>query len=294
MSEERFYPPRSFCAVGPDNSDYRSARIVVLPVPYDSTVSAKAGARDGPLAIIDASCDLELYDVGLGFEPYRVGIHTLPEVAPHTGDPERMMLRIEQIAAELLDDGKFVALLGGEHSVSIGSVRAHAERHPNMSVLAFDAHADLRDEYLGSRYNHACSLRRHLDRCSVVQVGLRSASIEEAQFIRERGLPFFSPEAYRDLPNGPEEILAHLNEDVYINIDIDAFDPAQMAAVGTPEPGGLFWHEVDLLLRAVAKERRIVGFDVTELAPVWGRPADAHLAAKLAYRLMGLTFGPTE
>ncbi len=294
MTEERFYPPRSFAAVPVEHAGFRGARVVVLPVPYDSTTTARAGARDGPDAIIDASQDMELYDVGLGFEPYLAGIHTLPLVAPHTGDPERMLLRVEQIVAELLDDGKFVVLLGGEHTLSVGAVRAHADRFPNFSVLALDAHADLRPEYLGTPYNHACSLRRHLERAPVVQVGLRSASVEEAQYIREKTLPFFTPETYRALPNGPEEIVAHLNENVYVNIDIDAFDPSQVAGVGTPEPGGLFWHEVDALLRHVAAERRIVGFDVTELAPVYGLPSDAHLVAKLVYRLIGLALGPPE
>lgn len=294
MIEERFYPPRSFVAVPPELSTYADARVVIVPVPYDSTTSARAGAREGPRAIIDASEDLELYDVGLGFEPYLYGIHTLPEVAPHTGDPEQMMLRIQQIIEELLRDDKFVVTLGGEHTISVGAVRAHAERFSNLSVLALDAHADLRDEYLGTRFNHACSLRRHLERCPVVQVGLRSASAEEADHIRAADLPFFSPERYRDMADGAAEIVSRLSENVYVNIDIDAFDPSQVTGVGTPEPGGLFWHEVDPLLRRVASERRIVGFDVTELAPAYGSEADAHLAAKLVYRLIGLALGPPD
>ncbi len=292
MTEERFFPPRSFAAVPPEQADYAGARVVVLPVPYDSTTSARSGAREGPRAIIAASEDLELYDIGLGFEPYLCGIHTMQDVAPDTGDPERMMRRIQEIAGELLDDGKFVVTLGGEHTVSVGAVSAHAERYPNLSVLALDAHADLREEYLGTRFNHACSLRRHLERCPVVQVGLRSASAEEAAYIRDEKLPFYTPEAYRELTDGAGEVVSRLTSDVYINIDIDAFDPSQVTGVGTPEPGGLFWHEVDPLLRRVAAERRIVGFDVTELAPIYGSEADAHLAAKLVYRLIGLAMGP--
>lgn len=292
MAEERFYNPRSFLSPPPETTEYRGAQVVVLPIPYDSTTTARAGAREGPRAVLDASEDLEWFDVGLGYEPYLVGIHTLPDVAPYTGGPERMALRIEQIVAELLDDGKFVVTLGGEHTVSVGAVRAHAERFPHLSVLALDAHADLRDEYLGTPYNHACSLRRHLERVPVVALGMRSASIEEAQYIKERKLPFYTPEAYRELLDGPGAIAEQLTQDVYINIDIDGFDPVQVSGVGTPEPGGLFWTEVDSLFRRVAAERRIVGFDVTEFAPHYGSRAEAHLVAKLVYRLIGLAFGP--
>lgn len=294
MEDERFHPPRSFAAVGAEHSEYRTSHVVVLPVPYDSTTSARAGAREGPAAIIDASQDLELYDVGLGFEPYLHGVHTMAEVAPDTGSPERMMKRIESVVAELLADGKLVAMLGGEHTVSVGAVRAHAGRIPDLSVLVLDAHADLRDEYLGTRYNHACSIRRHMECCPVVQVGLRSASLEEAHKIRDERLPFYSPESFRTLDDGVDAIVSLLSENVYINIDIDGYDPSQVAGVGTPEPGGLFWHELDPLFRAVAAKRRIVGFDVTELAPVYGLPSDAHLAAKLTYRLMGLALGALE
>jgi agmatinase len=294
VSDHRFYGPRNFLGLEPEQSDYGTSRVVVLPVPYDSTTSARAGAREGPGAIISASQDIELYDVGLGFEPYLAGIHTLPDVAPDTGNPERMMERIRSVVAELLDDGKIVAMLGGEHTVSVGAVRATAERVRGLSVLVIDAHADMRDEYLGTRYNHACSIRRHMEAAPVVQVGLRSASAEEAKHIRDEHLPFYSPESFRTLDDGVDAIVSQLSDDVYINIDIDGYDPSQVAGVGTPEPGGLFWHELDPLFRAVAARKRIVGFDVTELAPVYGVPADAHLAAKLTYRLMGLALGPLE
>ena len=294
LDTERFFNSRTFCGLTPEQSDYATSRVVILPVPYDSTTSARAGSREGPAAIISASCDIELYDVGTGLEPYRWGIHTLPDVLPDMGSPERTVRRTEEIARELLADGKFVVTLGGEHTVSVGPVRAHKERYPNMSVLAIDAHADLRDDYLGTPYNHACILRRHLDVCPVVQVGLRSASVEEARLIQERALPFYSPARYRSLEDGPAEVLSGLTEDVYITVDLDGFDPSQVSGVGTPEPGGLLWDEVDALFRRVAANRRIVGFDITELNPPYGRIADAQLAAKLAYRLLGLALGPAE
>jgi agmatinase len=263
-------------------------------VPYDSTVTASAGTRDGPRAIIDASEDLELYDIGIGREPYLVGVHTLPELEVLSGDAHAMIDRIEEVVGEFIDDGKFVVTLGGEHTVASGAARAHASRYPELTVLAFDAHADLRDSYLGSEYNHACTLRRILDVCPVVQVGLRSAAVEEHAFIRERGLPFYTVEALRALADPASEILGHLGPEVYITIDLDGFDPSIMAAVGTPEPGGLLWQEVTSLLAVVARERKIVGFDVTELAPHLGPEANAQTAAKLAYRLIGLALPTAE
>ena len=293
MTDDRFWPPRGFAALPAEHADYRTARVVILPVPYDSTVSGWVGAREGPAAIIEASENMELYDIGIGREPYCVGIHTLPELAPHAGGPEAMLERIEEVVAELLDDGKFVVTLGGEHTVAVGAVRAHARRTPGLSVLAFDANADLRDSYMDTPYSHACTLRRALEclpagrhGAPVVLVGLRSAEREEHEFIQDRGLPFYSPREYRAA--GPESIAAQLADDVYITIDLDAFDPSQVAAVGTPEPGGLLWDEVSELLGTVARQRRIVGFDVTELAPSLGPRANAQLAAKLTYRLIGL------
>ena len=260
-------------------------------MPYDSTVTARAGARDGPDAIIAASEDMELHDVGLGFEAYLHGIYTSPAVAVTNASPEAMIDRVHAVAADFVRDGKFLVTLGGEHTVGVGSFRAHRDRFSNLSVLAVDAHADLRDEYLDTRYNHACSLRRMLDDAPVTQVGLRSAAAEEAQLIRERGLPFFSPAAFRALPDA-SAIVDTLRENVYVTIDLDGLDSGEMPAVGTPEPSGLRWDEVSALLEAVAARRRIVGFDLTELAPDLGPKACAYAAAKLAYRLIGLALGP--
>ncbi len=292
MADDRFYPPVNFASLDDEFSSFERSRVVILPVPYDSTVTARAGARDGPRAIIEASADMELYDVGLGIEPYRHGIHTLPELAPHTGSPDAMCARIEDVAGELIDAGKFVVTLGGEHTVATGAIRAYAKRVPGLSVLAFDAHSDMRDEYLDSKYNHACTLRRANEVARVTQVGLRSASFEDAGFVRHEGLAFFSPRELRSA--GPAAVLGNLTDDVYVTIDLDCFDPAEMSAVGTPEPGGLHWDEVSDLLVALAASKRIVGFDVTELSPTLGPRSCAQLAAKLTYRLIGLALGPSE
>ncbi|MEX2159035.1 MAG: agmatinase [Dehalococcoidia bacterium] len=290
VPDERFYPPACFVSPPEEYATYERARVVILPVPYDSTTTARAGARDGPAAIIASSVDMELFDVGLGYEPYRWGIHTLPELAPLSGNAGAMIARIEEVAGELIDDGKFVVTLGGEHTVASGAARAYAQRIDGLSVLAIDAHADMRNSYLDSEWNHACTLRRISEVAPVTQVGLRSAEAEEYAYIKERGFAYYPPQAFRAL-SSPREIIDRLSDDVYITIDLDGIDPSQMAAVGTPEPGGLFWDELVELLAAVAKERRIVGFDVTELAPDEGPRACAHLAAKLTYRLIGLALG---
>ncbi len=187
---------------------------------------------------------MELYDIGIGCEPYLVGIHTMPEVAAHSGSPQAMAERIEEIVA------------------------------------------DMRDEYLDSAYNHACTLRRISEVAPIVQVGLRSAEREEHEYIREQGLRFYSPREFRAM--GPEAIAEQVSDSVYVTFDLDAFDSSVVSALGTPEPGGLHWDEVSDLLETVARRRRIVGFDVTELAPSLGPRANAQLAAKLVYRLIGL------
>lgn len=285
--------PRSFAYPPYPLGEYDQARVVVLPVPYDSTTTARAGARDGPDAIISNSEDMELYDVGLGFEPYLHGIYTSPSVLVTNETPEAMINRVHSVASDYVDDGKFLVTFGGEHTVAVGSFRAHRDKYPNLSVLAIDAHADLRDEYLDTRYNHACSLRRILDDVPVTQVGLRSAAVEEARFIKEHNLPFYTPREYRRLKD-LSPILDSLADNVYVTIDLDGIDAGEFPAVGTPEPGGLRWDEVSELMETVAAHKRIVGFDLTELSPDLGPRACSYFAAKLAYRMIGLALGPPE
>ena len=272
--DERFWPRRSFCDPPYPYGEYANARVVVLPVPYDSTVTARSGARDGPEAMIANSEDMETYDVGLGYEPYLHGIYTSPAVAVTNASPEAMIDRIQDIAAEFLADGKFLVTFGGEHTVAVGSFRAHRDKYPGNSVIAIDAHAD----------------QRHANQN---QVGLRSAAVEEGELIRERNLPFFSPRAFRALPD-LTPIIDSLNDLVYVTIDLDGIDSGEMAAVGTPEPGGLHWDEVSLLMETVAARKRIVGFDLMELAPDLGPRAHSYAAAKLAYRMIGLALGAPE
>jgi len=290
--DERFFPRRNFGWLDEEHSDYARARVVVLPVPYDATTTARAGARDGPAAIIDASADMELYDLALDREPYRHGIHTLPELAVHAGSPEAMVARVREVAGELIDDGKLVVTLGGEHSIAIGSALAHADRLPDLSVLYLDAHADFRASYLDTPYNHACALRRIAEHnVPAVHVGMRSAEREELQALKEMDIPTFPAHAFRHPVEAIDRIVAGLRERVYISVDLDVFDSGLLPAVGTPEPGGLDWYAVTDLLAEVARRRRIVGFDLMELAPAYGPRASAQLAAKLAYRMIGLALG---
>src|SRR5437870_9940447 len=213
---------RNFAWLAPEHSGFERSRVVVLPAPYDSTASGWTGSREGPAAIIEASANMELYDIGIGCEPYLVGIHTMPEVAAHSGSPQAMAERIDEIVGKLIDDRKFVVTLGGEHTVAVGAARAYAKRTPELSVLGFDAHADMRDEYLDSAYNHACTLRRISEIAPIVQVGLRSAEREEHVYIREQGLRFYGPREFRAM--GPEAVAGQLSDSVYVTFDLDAVD----------------------------------------------------------------------
>ena len=241
--------------------------MVVLPVAYDSTMEWRNGARDGPRAIIDASQYLETYDIELDWEIREVGIHTLSEVSPEMAGPERMVQRVREVARRLLNEDKTVLMLVGEHSLTLGMVRVYWEKYEALSVLHLDAHADLRDTYLGMSFSHAMVMRRAFELCPIVPVGIRILSQGEGRFINEAGLtPFYA----RDLISGKftaQQIADSLSEKVYITIDLDVLDPSIMPAVGTPEPGGLDWYELLDLLREVARARQIAGFDLVELCP---------------------------
>jgi len=290
MNQELFFPPRNFAGISPPYSDWENSKVVVLPVPYDSTTDWRSGTRDGPRAIIDASQYLELYDLELGREIYKVGIHTLPEIQPEMSSPENMTQRVYTVARELLDKNKMVLMLGGEHSLTLGMVKAYREKHEALSVLQLDAHADLCDSYLGTRFSHATVMRRVYELCPIVPVGIRSLSREEHRFIDEAGIKPVYAKNLTLTGDSIEQIIASLSNEVYITIDLDVLDPSIMAAVGTPEPGGIGWYELLDLLHAVAQSRRIVGFDLVELCPGEGPLAGAFLAAKLAYRLIGYIF----
>ncbi|MCD6505285.1 agmatinase [Candidatus Poribacteria bacterium] len=288
MTYERALPYNFMGIEGPF-SRFDNASVLILPVPYEGTTCYGAGTRRGPKAIIDASRSLELYDEEIGEEIYRCGIHTLPEMEPLVEGPAFMVERISSIVEDLYQTGKLIVLLGGEHTISIGAVRG-ISRYTDLSVLQIDAHADLRDSYQGSPYSHACVMRRVREVCQgAVQVGIRSISAEEMEFVVDKKLEdeiFFMKDIIGD-EEWKENVIRKLGQNVYITIDLDGLDPAIMPAVGTPEPGGLGWYEVLSLLKEVAEARKVVGFDVVELAPVPGLIAPNVLAARLIYKLIG-------
>jgi agmatinase len=230
---------------------------------------------------------MELWDDELG-ATYEAGIHTLPEVEPTALGPKAMCDRVAEAVGWVLDRGKLPVVLGGEHSISEGAVRAVRERHPKLSVLQLDAHADMRDRYLDSPFSHACVMRRIREHGIAASVGIRSYSEEEAEYLRAHPVPMWSTRQFRALRGNWSTILEALTEDVYVTFDLDALDPSIVPGTGTPEPGGLDWYEAVDLLAAVAERRRIVGFDVVELAPIGGQVASDFLAARLTYRMMGL------
>ncbi len=284
--------PWSFASLDGDQADYNKAAVAILPVPYDGTVSYRSGARDGPQAIIEASRYLELYEPDLDLEPAQWGIAMLPALEPDASGPEANIARVEQAIGALADAGKLPVMLGGEHSLTLGAVRPLAQRHPGLSVLQLDAHADMRDSYQGSPYSHACVMRRVREIVgdeNIVQAGVRSISSEEIEHIRDSrvaGVHLYTPGQYND-PAAIDELLAGLGETVYVTVDLDALDPSIMPAVGTPEPGGLVWQETLNILRAVAQRSRVIGFDVMELAPNEGPTHAAFTAARLTYKLIG-------
>ena len=275
------YP--GFLALTPEQSSLETSRVVLLPVPYDSSTSFRGGARDGPAGIIAASAQMEDYDLELDLDLAGLGIHTMPALEPHMAGPEHMAHRVHEAVSACIAPGRVVGVLGGEHSLVAGSVRAHLEAFPSLSVLYLDAHADLRDEYQDTRWGHASGARRVFDLCPVAIAGVRSLSQEERDFVRDNCIPFWPcPD---DGPLPADEILAALSDEVYISVDLDVFDPAVMSAVGTPEPGGLGWNQVTSLLRKVGETKRIVGFDVCELSPGEGPVACTYTAARLVGKL---------
>lgn len=285
--------PWTFLALPPEQADLERARFAVVPVPYDSTTSYKAGAREGPAAIIAASRFLEDYDPFLDWEPSSLGIATLPEVEPHLGDPLATIQRVAQVVEALLERGKVPVLLGGEHSIALGGVQGALRHTADLSVLYLDAHADLRDTYMGTPYSHACTARRIAEVAPIVGVGVRSMSAEEAHFARAKGIPIFPWGSTARAEDALAWALARLGQQVYISIDLDVLDPSLMPAVGTPEPGGLSWRELLVILEGVARARHVVAFDVVELSPREGPSACAYTAAALVYKLMGLV-APTK
>lgn len=261
--------------------------IVMVPVPYDATSTWIKGAVRGPVAILEASANMELYDIETDSEVYKKGIHTdRPLNVPD--DPSSMVALVEKRVNYWLDRKKTVVTLGGEHSISLGAVLAHHRIYPMMSVLQLDAHTDLRPEYEGSPFNHACVMARIREYCPVTQVGIRSMDAVEKAFIQPDR--FFPQEQLRNESDWMDRVIRTLDDQVYLTLDLDVLDPSFMPSTGTPEPGGMDWYTLLALLRKVAENRKVIGFDVVELCPVESNKAPDFLAAKLIYKILSYIF----
>jgi agmatinase len=267
--------------------DYTASGIIIVPVPYDETSTWMKGADKGPDAIMEASVNLEFYDIETDSEVHLKGIHTVDAVREKQ-TPEALVNAVYEKVITLLSDDKFPVIIGGNHTVSIGSVKAFSKLFSNLTVLQLDAHSDLRQEYEGSKFNHACAMARVREFAPVVQVGIRSISREEVLFIDRKSI-FFAHELYHNKSKYLEAI-DRLEENVYITIDLDVFDPSLIPSTGTPEPGGPEYYEIMHFLKEVAGKKNIVGFDVVELCPSQVNKAPDFVAAKIIYQLLSYIF----
>ena len=267
--------------------DYSESGIIIVPVPYDETSTWMKGADKGPDAILDASVNLEFYDVETSSEAHLKGINTIAPILEKE-TPEKLVKDVYDRIFSLLSDKKFPVIIGGNHTVSIGAIKAFSEYFENLTILQLDAHADLRQVYEGSVFNHACAMARAREFAPVVQVGIRSMSAEELPFV-ERDRIFFSHELYYD-KSLYHRALDKLTGNVYITIDLDVFDPSIMPSTGTPEPGGPPYFELLHFMRDVIKSRNVVGFDVVELCPSETNKSPDFIAAKIIYQLLSYKF----
>ena len=278
----------NFGGISDELADYQKAPIVILPVPYDETSTWGKGADKGPDAILHASANMELYDIDTDSEVYLNGIHTAAPVTEKSS-PDAMVAAVRQKVKAYLKDQKFVVTLGGEHSVTIGAVDAFAAHYPGLSVLQIDAHTDLRPEYEGSRFNHACVMARVREWCPIVQVGIRSMDVVEKPFLQKDRV-FLARDIAGAAPGWIDEVIEKLNYDVYVTIDLDGLDPSILPATGTPEPGGLLYYDVIHLLRKLVVKKNLVGFDVVELCPMEANKASDFLTSKLIYQILSYRF----
>lgn len=270
----------------------KTSQIVVLPVPYDKTSTWQKGADKGPKALIAASANMELFDIATRSEVYRRGIFTMPPIK-HAGSPDGLAGKVKATVEKIFKTERFPVVLGGEHSISIGAFRAACEAYGNsLSILQIDAHADTRESYHGSKCNHACVMARARELCPITQVGIRAIDIEEAEKLDpERVFYAHDTVGKHDAAGGwIDRVVRQQRDNVWVTIDLDGFDPSLLPATGTPEPGGLSWSEVNLLLERLVASKNVVGFDVVELLPRKELWASDFVAAKLVYRFLSMIF----
>jgi agmatinase len=264
-----------------------SSKIVLIPVPYDGTSTWQKGADKGPEAFLNASENMELYDIETETEVYKQGVFLADAITENTS-PEKMVDEVHQITKKYIKRNKFVTTFGGEHSISIGTIRAFNECFDDLTVLQIDAHADLRQEYEGSKYNHACAVYQASQTTNLIQVGIRSMDVMETT-VMDKEKTYFAHEMAED-GSWMDSAIEQMTDNVYITFDLDAFDPSIMPSTGTPEPGGLLWYETIEFLRQVFEEKNVVGFDIVELCPIPKEKSSDFLAAKLYYKMLTYKF----
>ena len=274
---------KTYAGIPEENATLENSKVMLVTVPYDGTSTWGKGADKGPELFLDASENMELYDIETATEPYLEGVYLAGEVTEDSS-PEAMTEAVYQKTKEMLQHDKLFTLFGGEHSVSIGSIRAVGEKYENLTVLQLDAHTDLRPEFHGSTSNHACAVFEANQKHNLVQVGIRSCDVEEMQYV-PKGQCFWAHEIAEN-PNWIEDVLSKVSGNVYITIDLDAFDPSIAPSTGTPEPGGLAWYPTLKLLRKVFEKCNVVGFDIVELMDSPMAKPTAFLAAKLYYKML--------
>lgn len=277
----------TFGGIATQYADKDTARIWLQSIPYDGTSTWGKGADKGFAAFMDAAANMELYDIETDTEVYTQGIHLLPSLSGFTS-PEDMFAQVYQNTQTLIQQGKFLTFFGGEHSISIGLIKAFYEHFQDLTILQIDAHADLRPDYLGTPYNHACAMYDASQHAHLVQVGIRS--MEKAESVHmERSKTWFAQDMYGHQA-WMQESIDTMTDKVYITFDLDAFDPGVLPGTGTPEPGGLDWYTTLRYLRQVFAQKEVVGFDIVELAPIEGHSASEFAAAKLYYKMLTYKF----
>ncbi|MBU4311413.1 MAG: agmatinase [Candidatus Omnitrophica bacterium] len=277
---------------GPDNklAAFKDAKAVIVPVPYGRTASYRKGTENGPRAILEASDSLELFDEDLNKEIHAIGINTVPLLKVEGLESQEMISVVEDKVSDVFKHNKLPVVIGGEHAVTIGAVRAAKKKYKNLSILYFDAHCDLRDSYLGNKYSHACVARRLLDIAPVVEAGVRSLSMEEFEFSSASDVKIIKMPDIIKCPDWASAVKNILSKEVYITIDLDVFDPSIMPSVGNPEPGGMGWYDFLNAAREIIRDKKIAGLDVVELCPIKDMAAPDYMAAKLIYKLLGHIF----
>jgi agmatinase len=278
---------KNYAGIANEFAKKETAKIVLIPVPYDGTSTWQKGANKGPAAFLEASENMELYDIETDSEVYKEGIHLVDPVLENSS-PENMVNEVYEITKDYLLKRKFVTLIGGEHSISIGSIKAFNEVYDDLTVLQLDAHADLRKEYQGSTCNHACAMHEANKNSNLIQVGIRSMDKTE-KFLMDEERVFFAHEMEVD-DYWMDNSIDLMTDNVYITIDLDAFDPSILPSTGTPEPGGLIWYEILHFLKRVFNEKNVVGFDIVELCPNPKEKSSDFLAAKLYYKMLSYKF----